>query len=279
MTTVGASSDSVFHYLDYRRFLADYYTQQKRAEYGFSYRVLSRRAGCKSTNYPCLVIKGKRNLTEEMALRFAEACGLRKNEVAYFCDLVQYNQASGGPAKERRYARLLAFAQFRKVHQLSAAQAQYFSEWYIPAVRELAARSDFRAEAEWIAARLLPSITLPQAKKALKVLFELGFLIQAEQGGVRRAHELVSSGGPLGHQLIAYHRAMLERASAAIDLVPRDEREISSVTLCVSQSKLLELKQQIRDFRQQLLQTAERDNEFERVIQVSFQLFPLSKGI
>jgi AraC-like DNA-binding protein len=60
---------------------------------------------------------------------------------------VIYNQASGGPAKERCYTRLLGFAQFRKVHQLSAAQAHYFSEWYIPAVRELAARADFRADA------------------------------------------------------------------------------------------------------------------------------------
>jgi uncharacterized protein (TIGR02147 family) len=172
----------------------------------------------------------------------------------------------------------LKFAQFRKVHQLSSAQAQYFSEWYIPAIRELAARADFQSEPEWIADQLLPSISPAQARKALKVLFELGFLITHE-GRVQRTHDLVSSGGPLGHQLVAYHRAMLERASAAIDLVPRDEREISSVTLCVSQSKLLELKQQIRDFRQHLLQTAEAHNDFERVIQVSFQLFPISKGI
>jgi uncharacterized protein (TIGR02147 family) len=165
------------------------------------------------------------------------------------------------------------------VHQLSAAQAQYFSEWYIPAVRELAARADFRAEPEWIADQLLPSISPPRARKALKVLFELGFLIRDEQGSARRAHELVTSGGPLGHQLVAYHRAMLERASEAIDLVPRDEREISSVTLCVSQTKLLELKQQIRDFRRHLLQTAEQDSGGERVVQVSFQLFPISKGV
>jgi uncharacterized protein (TIGR02147 family) len=72
---------------------------------------------------------------------------------------------------------------------------------------------------------------------------------------------------------------MLERASEAIDLVPRDEREISSVTLCVSQTKLLELKQQIRDFRRHLLQTAEQDTGVERVVQVCFQLFPISKGV
>jgi uncharacterized protein (TIGR02147 family) len=72
---------------------------------------------------------------------------------------------------------------------------------------------------------------------------------------------------------------MLERASLAIELVPREEREISSVTLCVSQSKLLELKEQIREFRGQLLQTAESDGDCERVVQVCFQLFPISKGI
>jgi uncharacterized protein (TIGR02147 family) len=276
---VVASNGSVFGYLDYRQFLADHYAERKREEYGFSYRVLARRAGCKSTNYPCLVIKGKRNLTEDMALRFAEACGLRKNEAAYFGDLVQYNQARGGPAKERCYARLLKFTQFRKVHQLSAAQAQYFSEWYIPAIRELAARADFCAEPSWIAECLLPSITPAQARKALKVLYELGFLVKDEQGAVRRPHELVSSGGPLGHHLVAYHRAMLERASAAIDLIPREEREIASLTLCISQRRLLELKQQIRDFRQQLLQTAEKEDVFERVVQVGFQLFPISKGV
>jgi uncharacterized protein (TIGR02147 family) len=274
-----ASNGSVFRYLDYRQFLADYYAERKREEYGFSYRVLARRAGCKSTNYPCLVIKGKRNLTEEMALRFAEACGLRKNEAAYFGDLVQYNQARGGPAKERCYARLLKFTRFRKVHQLSSAQARYFSEWYIPAIRELAARADFRAEPSWIAECLLPSITPAQARNALKVLYELGFLVKDAEGSVRRPHELVSSGGPLGHHLVAYHRAMLERASAAIDLIPREEREIASLTLCVSQRRLLELKQQIRDFRQQLLQTAEKEDVFERVVQVGFQLFPISKGI
>jgi uncharacterized protein (TIGR02147 family) len=268
---------NVFRYLDYRLFLAEHYAHRKSTEYGYSYRVFSRRAGCKSTNYPCLVIKGKRNLTEDMASRFAQACALPKTEAAYFCALVAYNQAKGS-ARERHYARLLEFAQFRKVHRLTLAQAEYFGQWYIPAIRELASRSDFRAEPSWVAERLLPTITLRQAKQALKVLFELGFLVKAADGGVQRAHELVSSGGPLGQQLIAYHRAMLERASAAIDLVPRDEREISSVTVCVSQAKLLELKEQIRTFRKQLLQTAEKPGEFERVVQIGFQLFPISRG-
>lgn len=74
-----------------------------------------------------------------------------------------------------------------------------------------------------------------------------------------------------------YHRAMLARASEAIDRVPRDEREISSITVCVSHEVMLRLKERIRDFRRELLQLAELEGKPERVVQINFQLFPLSK--
>lgn len=267
----------VYEFLDFRRYLAEFYAHHKRHEYGFSYRVFARRAGCKSTNYPCLVISGKRNLTADMALRFAEACGLQGNEAAYFGDLVGFNQAKTQREKERCYARLSRFAQFRRVHQLTESQARYFSKWYIPATRELAGRSGFVADPEWIASMLVPRISVAQARDALETLLELGFLKETEAGSVVRVDNLVSSGGPLGHHLVSYHRAMLERAGEAIELFAREEREIASLTLCVSEARLLELKAQIREFRQRLLQTAEQDDTPERVVQLNFQLFPLSK--
>jgi uncharacterized protein (TIGR02147 family) len=275
-----AAAEGVFAYTNYREFLAAYCSAAKRAEYGFSYRVFSKRAGCTSTNFPCLVIKGKRNLSAERALGFAAACRLSRSETAYFCELVRFNQAHGAREKEEAYGRMTQFAQFRRVQKLSEAQASYFSEWYVPVIRELAARADFQAEPAWIAAELVPAITRAQARRALEVLLELG-LLERVGDRVRRTHELVTSGGPTGEhrqQLAAYHRTMLNRASEAIDLIPREEREIASLTLCVSQTKLLELKQQLRDFRQQLLQTAEVGAEAERVVQISFQLFPLSKA-
>jgi uncharacterized protein (TIGR02147 family) len=267
----------VFEYLDYRKFLADYYAHQKRHEYGFSYRVLARRAQCRSTNYPCLVIGGKRNLSRNMAMRFADACGLTGPDAAYFIDLVAFNQATTQREKEHWYQCLARFAQFRRVHKLTEQQAAYFSEWYIPATRELAARGDFKADPKWIAKALLPQISVAQAKSALQTLRALGLLTTDDDGAVRRGSPLVSSGGPLGHHLVNYHRAMLERASAAIELIPREEREIASLTLCVSEHRMQELKNQILNFRRHLLQTAEQDDTPERVVQLNFQLFPLSQ--
>lgn len=278
MNGVGAFERQVFEYLDYRRFLADYYAHKKRQEYGFSYRVFARRAQCRSTNFPCLVIRGKRNLSRDMAMRFAEACELCDNAAAYFIDLVAFNQARTQREKEHWCSCLSRFKQFKRVHRITENQATYFGEWYIPATRELAARADFRADPKWIASALEPSITVSQARTALKTLAALGFLREAADGTVCRDQNLVSSGGPLGHHLVNYHRTMLERASAAIESIPRDEREIASLTLCVSEQRLREIKQQLRSFRRELLQTAEQDDTPERVVQINFQLFPLSRS-
>lgn len=267
----------VFEYLDYREFLTDFYAHQKANSYGFSYRTFAKAAGCKSVNHPHLVITGRRNLTSAMAVRFAHVCDLSQEETAYFGDLVAYTQAKSPSEKQHFYSRLSKHAPFRKVHRLTEAQATYFSEWYIPATRELAAREDFRTDPQWIASELEPSISVAQAKKALKTLLELGLIVIDEHGTARRSEALVSSGGPLGHHLAMFHREMSQRAQEAIDLITREEREISSVTVCVSRKRLLELKQQVREFRQHLLATAERDDTPECVVHINLQLFPLSK--
>lgn len=273
-----AFTKKVFEYLDSREFLRDYYAHHKEHEYGFSYRVFARRAGCRSSNFAHLVLQGKRNLSEASALRFAEACGLKGAEVEYFADLVAFNQAQSQREKEHCYERLTKHAHFRRVHKLTEAQGSYFSKWYIPAIRELAARADFRADPAWLAQMLMPSISELQAKKALATLSTLGLLIEDALGKVTRVETLVSSAGPLGHHLVAFHQKMLERASEAIELFDREEREIASLTVCVSEKRMMELKEEIRAFRKRLLQTAEADDHPERVVQIGFQLFPLSQS-
>jgi uncharacterized protein (TIGR02147 family) len=164
------------------------------------------------------------------------------------------------------------------VHQLEAAQAAYYSSWYMPALRELAARADFRDDPAWIARVLEPPISAAEAKKALATLLDLGLLVRDATGSIRQTKELVTTGpGPLGHHVVNYHRGMLARAGEALDRVAREEREISSVTLCVSHDVMLRLKERIREFRRELLQLAELEGAPERVVQINFQLFPLSK--
>lgn len=272
----------MYSYADYRRFLADHYAYAK-AEHAFSFRAFSQRAGIRSSNYLKLVIDGKRNLTASMAARFAKGCGLTGARADFFCELVAYCQATTLPERNRCYERLYRFRPFRAVQKLAREQAAYHSQWYLPAIRELVRRADFREDPAWIAAQLVPSISPVLAEKAIATLLKLGLLQRRpaeEGGGLAQTDELVTTGsGPLGHQIVSFHHMMLERAGYALDHSPREERDISCLTLCVSEEKLAELKERVRAFRRELLHAAEQGNLPERVVQINFQVFPLSVPI
>ena len=272
------NSVNVFEYLDHRALMRALFEHKKRSEYGFSHRAFARRAGLRSSNYLVLVMKGERNVSPEKAARFADGFGLHKREAEYFVELVAFNQAKTTAERARCYERVSRFRGHREVHRLTVEQAEYHSHWFIPAIRELAARADFCDDPRWIARTLQPAISAAQAKRALAVLESLQLLKRDAKGRLRQAAPIVTTGvGPLAHHVVAYHRSMLERASAALDAVPREEREISAITLCVSHEVMLQLKDRIREFRRELLHIAEQQGAPERVVQLNFQLFPMSR--
>ncbi len=272
-----ASAPNVFDYLDFRAFLRDHYLFQKGRGRGFSYRAFSRRAGLRSPNYLKLVIDGERNLSGEMAGRFARACGLEGEAATYFVDLVSFNQASSADDRNAAYERLTTFKRYRRAHRIELAHMAYHSTWYLPAIRELAARTDFDADPAWVAARLRPVIPVAEARRGLEVLFELGLLVKGEDGRVTQGEPLVTTGPQTTSMHIGnYHRTMMQRAAASIDEVPAASRDISSLTLCVGPEGLRRLKDRIARFRRELLELSELDTDPREVVQVNFQLFPLT---
>lgn len=268
----------VFRFDDYRAFLRAYYANRKAAKSGMSLRAFSRRVGLRSPNYLKLVMDGDRNLSPALALRFADACGLRGEGIEYFSTLVAFNQAKSQRERGHHHERLRAFRRYRETHKLAVAQEAYHAHWYVPAIRELAARADFRDDPKWIAKTLLPEISIAQAKHALAALCELGLLVRADDGRLRQAELLVETAdGPLGHQVVGFHREMMRLASEALERVPRDEREISSVTLCLAADRMRALKGDLERFERDLLERY-GSGDAGRVVQVNFQMFPLSKA-
>jgi uncharacterized protein (TIGR02147 family) len=268
----------VFRYLDYRAFLADFYRAKKRR--GFSYRAFSRDAELGAPNYLKLVITGQRNLTGPMAARFAAACGLTGDAAEYFARLVDFNQAKSAGARNAAYERLAVFRRYRHAQKLDLAHAEYHSTWYLPAIRELCASPDFREDPEWLAAVLRPPIKPLEAKQALALLLHLGLLERDERGRLRQTSAVVATGAETrGMHLRNYHAQMMERAAAAIELVPQKERDISSLTLCLGPDGLQRFKLRIQEFQRELLELAERETERSQAVQVNFQLFPLSEAI
>ena len=227
----------VFRYLDYRLFLADYYLAGKGR--GFSYRNFSRAAGLRSPNYLKLIIEGQRNLTPEMAERFATACRLKGDTAEYFVELVRFSQAASDAERSQAYRRLSGFQRYRQAQRLELAHAAYHANWYVPAIRELIGSPGFREDPEWIGQRLLPPISARRVAQALESLLTLG-LVERNQGGeLAQRAAVVSTGAQTASMHIGnYHRAMLKRAAEAIEEVPAARRDISSLTLRVRESSI-----------------------------------------
>lgn len=154
----------VFAYLDYRAFLRDYYRARKAAGRGFSYRSFSRRAGLKSPNYLKLVVDGARNLSTDMAERFAAACGLNADEQRYFVDLVAYCQAASAADRKRYYARLTGIKRYDSDDAMSSLSIRLGEEG-LRALQERVQR--FRNELLELAARE------PHPERVLQISFQL----------------------------------------------------------------------------------------------------------
>ncbi|MGE0789166.1 MAG: TIGR02147 family protein [Sandaracinaceae bacterium] len=270
---------SVFEYLDYRAFLADYYVAKKDEGRGFSFRAFSRRAGLKSPSHLKLVIDGERALTPTTAARYAKAMRLDDEESSYFLDLVGFNQARTASERIEAYQALTGHQGYRKAQKLDASHADYYSRWYIPAIREMAMQESFESDPAWIASRMVPAISEEQAAEALAVLLELELLTKLEDGTLAPTEWLVQTpDATRGVHLARYHRAMLERASESIDLVPSNERYLAGVTLCVGENGLAKIVERIQRLRQELISLATLEEEGQQVVHVGLQVFPLTRG-
>ncbi|MBK6513816.1 MAG: TIGR02147 family protein [Polyangiaceae bacterium] len=275
--TVLHSLPSVYEYLDYRAFLRDHYAAKKAGDTKFSFRFFARRAGFTSSNFLKLVMDGDRNLGPTTVERVANAMKLDASEVEFFSLLVQMNQAQTVADRNRAFERVAANRRFRAAKKLDGPLFEYLTRWYYPVIRELAGRDDFVEDAAWIAAEVYPPIEVKEARAALKTLEKLGLLVR-EGDRLVRGDASVTTGHEVRHVVVpAYHLQMIERAAKAVERVAVEERDVSSLTVCIREATLAELKAKIRRFREEMLDRCDSDGEPERVYQLCIQLFPMSK--
>jgi uncharacterized protein (TIGR02147 family) len=163
-----------FAYIDYRRFLTDWFVQRKKANNGFSFQVLAQRAGFSNKGFLHNVMSGKKNLSGPSALQLAQALGLGAAEAQYFECLVAFNQAVTHLERDVLFRRLQSIHAARKGQtrgrELRADQIEYYSRWYHSAVRSLVGLHDFGDDWTKLAKAVFPRITPRQARESVELL-------------------------------------------------------------------------------------------------------------
>ncbi len=270
---------SIYQYLDYRKFLLDYYEEKKRTTKTMSYRNFARAAGLAGWNYLKLVVDGKRNLSASSIAKFAKALKLKKRETDFFSILVSMNQSSDPEEKSRYYEKLMTFRRFNEIHRMENDIYQLLSRWYIAAVHELVALPDFDTDPRWIAQQLRPNITIAEAKKALEILQHLGLIkIDREKNmTVQTKGHFATPDQVSGIAIFNFQKEMLALAHNALRYRSSRIRDISGLTIALSPEGFDTAKDMIREFRRGLHAKLATGGQPTAVYQLNFQIFPLSE--
>lgn len=269
---------NIYKYQNYRELLIALIEQRKKDKKTFSYRWFSQRAGLSSPNFLNLVVKGKRHLSTNSLEKVIEIFQLTKEEGDFFRHLVFFNKAKTLSEKEHFAEQLIRLKKFQNEYPLSKDQFEYYSKWYHIPIRELLNLKNAPHSSEEVSQMLIPSISKEEAKEALEKLSALNLIEKQGDRWIVRQENISTGHKFSNYGVVQFHKKMLTLASESLDKFNSQDREVSSVTIGLSEETFKKIKKMIEDFRSQLIIAAQEDANKERIYQINFQLFPLSKN-
>jgi len=272
---------NIYEYENYRIFLSDFLAEKKASkEKGFSQRALAKKIGVSSSGFIANVISGRNNLTKKQILDVADAILLNKSETAYFEALVNFTQSNTAKEKNFFFARMVKLYK-SKFKKLTAKQLSIFSKWHYAVLRELLFFYNSTDDYKKLGEMVEPQISAKEAKEAIEALQTIG-LIQKDSSGkfIPSENNVVSTGDEVKKLFVSnFITETIEHAKESIERSDAKERDISALTLRVSNDTMKRVKDEIRMFRKKILQITESDKNPNRVYQLNTNFFPVTRKV
>lgn len=246
-----------FHQGAFRAILRTRLLQHCRKNPRYSLRAFARSLGVEVSALS-KILRGKRSVSRSMFRRLKEHLALKPTE------LVSIREDRGDD--------------FTPV---SHEDFSTIAQWYHYAILEMIQLKKFRHEPQWMAHSL--GITVPEVSEALERLHQLGYIKQSPSGrwkllsgGITTIPNKFTSAAFREHEI-----QVLEKAILAIEEIPFEERDQSSMTMAIDARKITEAKQMLLKFRREFCRSLEATGEKNAVYYLSISLFPvvnLTKG-
>jgi uncharacterized protein (TIGR02147 family) len=263
-------------YTNYREYLRDAYQELKSRDPGFSYRRLAEAVGFKTAGFFTRILKGEKNISEDMAARFARFLKLGPKDADFFRKLVRFNQARTHEEKKDSLNRLLN-GKYPWLKETGAHQYRFYEKWYYPLIREILNTFPFRGDYRKLARTVVPAISPAEAQEAVRFLEENGFIRRNADGGYYLVDRFLNAGTDIAALSIhTFQMATMDLAKKALERFPPAERDISTLTLSLSRQGASRMKARLAEFRSDLLEIAKSDGKVDQVYQLNFQIFPVS---
>jgi uncharacterized protein (TIGR02147 family) len=267
----------IFNYFDYRKLMIDILAERKLSRSPVSVRGLAKRAGLDPSLFS-KVLKGSRNISPENAMRIAEALAFDKQQTEYFELLVRFNHARGQDSKRFYFEKLLSQRKSPGTSPLTRDQYTFYSQWYFTVIRELLHFFPEMDNFKVLAKMLVPAITPAQARETIELLEKLGIIRRKPGGGHELVDVFITSGPEIQNMAIkSFQSSMMDIAKDALAKFPKEKREISTLTLSLSEEGFREVTETIAGFRKKLMEIARNDRSVNGVYQINFQAFPVTR--
>jgi uncharacterized protein (TIGR02147 family) len=237
---------------------------------------MSKRLGI-DAGYLVKVLQGQKNLSYDCASEVAELLKLNKKETEYFKTLILFGKAKSNSEIASYFEKLLHFSETKST-TVDADKYEFYKKWYYSAIREILGFFRFNGDYKALAEMVTPAIKPLEAKKSVELLIRLGLIVKNENGEFTPASRFITTGEQWKSIAIRqFQEETIRLASAALDSVPKEERDISTVTVSLSHDGFEEIRELLKQFRRQVFEIAEKERNANRAFQVNLQLFPLSK--
>lgn len=268
---------NIFTYTDFRVYLADYYQVRKSRDRKFSHRFIGEKVRAASSGWFSDVLKGRSSLAGPQLLPLARILQLKTNEIDYFEAMVGYGQAGSLEEKTRYFQKMLAFREVR-ADMVGFDKLEFYGKWYHSALRELLFFYPFRGDYAALARKLSPPIRQGEARESIELLERLGFVEPNEIGGFKAKEGSLKKDPSFPSVVMAnFLKANMELAIESLERFSKDERDVSALTISLSDDAFAKVKEEIRALRKRILALTEVDVAPSKVYQCNFQFFPMSQ--
>ncbi len=267
---------SIFNYIDYRKYLKDFYEYSKSTKKYFSYRFFALKAGLNSPILLKMVMDGKRNLSRKSINQFIKGIGLKEKEAVFFRNLVLFNQAKSAIEKYEFYSLLQSLQKLVPQHLMEEDHFEYFDKWYYSVIREGICQHHYKDDWEKIASCVIPKITPTQARQAVEWLLKNGFIRKTKDGGYEQVQKAITTKSEVNSLIVRnFNRKMIKLAESSLDAIDVKNRYATGITVGLTRESYDIIIAEIEAFRNRIVQIADSLERPDSVFQVNMQLFPL----
>jgi uncharacterized protein (TIGR02147 family) len=283
---------SIYEYIDYTRYLNDWYDAKKKSNSRFSHKNFAEKLGMKSGSYVTMILNGTRKIPRKQIFSFAQALKLLAKETKYFEAIVMYKESKSFDAKNYYWDIAQNLRPLTQPIILEQKQFEYFNHWYIPVLRELVTYFDFHNDFALLGKQLTPHISKKEAQKGFEILIDLNLIKKTASTTTdgkltikksKTLYELtdtllVTSSVAKNVAVHNFQKTTIDLAKNALETMGVAERNVQTTTVGTSAQGAFEINKLIEDFQSKILKIAEDNPETERVYHCNIQLYPLTIG-